>query len=132
MKTNHIIGDSKKFEEALSALVNTMKEKEKITQECIAKKIGVTKNTLSKWLNNQSRPNSDNIEKILQVFNVQPEDIGVSISNSNFESEDMKNFTDQFFAILKKNGTPIKEFADKAGIPVSTLQNYLKRKCKDY
>lgn len=48
MKTNHIIGDSKKFEEALSALVNTMKEKEKITQECIAKKIGVTKNTLSK------------------------------------------------------------------------------------
>lgn len=132
MKTNHIIGDSKKFEEALSALVNTMKEKEKITQECIAKKIGVTKNTLSKWLNNQSRPNSDNIEKILQVFNVQPEDIGVSISNSNFESEDMKNFTDQFFAMLKENGIPIKEFADKAGIPVSTLQNYLKRKCKDY
>ncbi|MHA3225457.1 helix-turn-helix transcriptional regulator [Globicatella sulfidifaciens] len=44
--------------------------KKNLTQSALAKKIGVTQQTYSKWETGKNNPNSENIQKIAKVLEV--------------------------------------------------------------
>lgn len=50
--------------------IKKLRESENISQEVFAKHIGVSRNTVSSWERGIKVPSKDNIQKIMELFNV--------------------------------------------------------------
>lgn len=73
----------------------------------IARKIHVSKSAVCKWLNEKSLPSSNNLGKILEVYHLKAEDIGVEV----LELPNKTDFTSRFNELLKENKTNYKDLA---------------------
>ena len=54
--------------------IKELREKARLTQEELAEKVGVQRNTVWRWENQQANLTSKNINKLSEIFNVSPSD----------------------------------------------------------
>lgn len=69
--------------------------KPKLTQEALAKKIGVTKLTISRWENNERTPKADKAQELADIFNVS---VGYLLGSTDirrkYDDEKILDFSD--------------------------------------
>lgn len=79
--------------------IKTLRNKYNITQEELASKLYVTRNSISKWENNKSFPNIDSLKEISKLFNVtldyliSDEEIKELTIKNNKSLEETRNLT---------------------------------------
>ena len=54
----------------MEKLIKKALEEKKMTQKELAKKLYVTPQAVSKWLNGESRPSQDNMERIYEILGI--------------------------------------------------------------
>lgn len=64
---------SKDFTQIISAKIKQLREDNNLSQEDLAKKLNITRPTLSKWENGLSEPSSSQLAQIGELFNVSTE-----------------------------------------------------------
>ena len=64
-----------------------------MSQEQLAEKIGVTRQTISKWETDQSTPDFNKIEPLCEIFHITPDELikGESVTNKTEEKEKTKS-----------------------------------------
>lgn len=104
------IGKFMKFNERFTQILANKKSSEGITQEIIAKRMGISRSTLTYWLAGKTKPNTENIEKLARALNVpvselwgdkQPGDLSSLDYEFSKLSHEQKQFVLKLFNCLK-------------------------------
>ena len=87
--------------------IRKYRKENNISQEDLAEKLGVTRQSISLWENNQTQPSIDNIIAIAKVFGLSTDDLLLSTTEEQEENVETVLNTD-----ITKNGKkhfPIRE-----------------------
>lgn len=76
-----------------------------LTQEELAKRIGVSKSAIAKWETDGGIPDRDNLKKIAEVMKVSVDDLHRIINLESSRDEDLKvNITPEVIKVLESYG----------------------------
>ena len=76
-----------------------------LTQEELAKRIGVSKSAIAKWETDGGIPDRDNLKKIAEVMMVSVDDLHRIINLESSRDEDLKvNITPEVIKVLESYG----------------------------
>ena len=76
-----------------------------LTQEELAKRIGVSKSAIAKWETYGGIPDKDNLKKIAEVMKVSVDDLHRIINLENTKDDDLKvNITPDVIKVLESYG----------------------------
>lgn len=81
--------------------IQSLRVKNKLTQDELAEKLYVSRQALSKWENGQSAPTIDNILILSRIFNVTFEEILCLNEKTEFDKEDLFKNHDRYLIISK-------------------------------
>lgn len=77
----------------------------RLTQEEMAKRVGVSKSAIAKWERDGGLPDRDNLRRLSEVINVSVDDLHRVIERANSKDADMKvNITPEVIAALESYG----------------------------
>ena len=82
-------------------LYNLRKNKN-LSQEEVAEKLNVTRQTISKWETNESKPDFDKILPICELFNITTEELLIGINTEKKELNETINNKNTDSEIIKK------------------------------
>ena len=82
-------------------LYNLRKNKN-LSQEEVAEKLNVTRQTISKWETNESKPDFDKILPICELFNITTEELLIGINTEKKELNETINNKNTYSEIIKK------------------------------
>lgn len=89
----------------LGRFISSRRKYMRMTQEELAKRIGVSKSAIAKWETDGGIPNRDNLNRIAEVMNVSVDYLHRIIGNKNEATIDIKcNITKDVIAALESNG----------------------------
>ena len=85
--------------------IKKIRKENKMTQDTLALKINVSRQTISSWENNQTYPNLEQLYNLSQLFNISLDELVSNEFTSNLNiklsnTERMANITVTFFKIL--------------------------------
>lgn len=77
----------------------------RLTQEELAKRIGVSKSAIAKWETDGGIPSRDNLKRISEIMNISVDDLHRIIKKSDIKDVDLKvNITPDVIATLESYG----------------------------
>lgn len=77
----------------------------RLTQEELAKKVGVSKSAIAKWETDGGLPDRDNLKKLAEAINLSVDELHKVIANSGKSSTDVKiDITPDVIATLESYG----------------------------
>lgn len=80
-----------------------LREKEKLSQNKLAEKVGVNQTTIARWETEEIKPSIDNVEQIANVLNVSLPDLLISDLRLN-TNPPVKEEHEKYKQILKSKG----------------------------
>ena len=90
---------------SLGHFISARRKYMRLTQEELAKKIGVSKSAIAKWETDGGLPDRDNLKRLSEVINVSMDDLHRIIEREDVEGEDLNvNITMEVIATLESYG----------------------------
>lgn len=90
---------------SLGAFIAKRRKYMDLTQEELAKKVGVSKSAIAKWETDGGIPDRDNLRKIAEIMKVSVDDLHKIINMDTVKDEDLKvNITPEVIKVLESYG----------------------------
>ncbi|SCY77253.1 DNA-binding transcriptional regulator, XRE-family HTH domain [Lachnospiraceae bacterium XBB2008] len=90
---------------SLGAFIAKRRKYKDMTQEELAKRVGVSKSAIAKWETDGGIPDRDNLKRLSEVLNVSVDDLHKIINLETARDEDLKvNITPEVITILESYG----------------------------
>ena len=90
---------------SLGHFISARRKYMRLTQEELAKKIGVSKSAIAKWETDGGLPDRDNLKRLSEVINVSVDDLHRIIERGDVKDVDLKlNITPEVIATLESYG----------------------------
>lgn len=90
---------------SLGHFISARRKFMRLTQEELAKKVGVSKSAIAKWETDGGLPDRDNLKRLSEVINVSVDDLHRIIKRADVKDVDLKlNITPEVIATLESYG----------------------------
>lgn len=103
---------------SVGARIREARKKNRLSQDDVADKIGVTQNAVSSWERDRTEPDLATINRIAKA-------LGVPVVAILSDSEEPYGFGKRLFDLMNALGVSVETLAEKAGCPRSHLKSWL-------
>lgn len=83
-----------------------LRQEKRLIQDELAKKLNISRNTITRYENGTRQPNINTVKKIAELFDISTDYLlGISDRKYNFENASLENLADEYFKKVRE--TPI-------------------------
>lgn len=83
-----------------------LRQEKRLIQDELAKKLNISRNTITRYENGTRQPNINTVKKIAELFDVSTDYLlGISDRRYNFDNASLENLADEYFKKVRE--TPI-------------------------
>lgn len=83
-----------------------LRQEKRLIQDELAKKLNISRNTITRYENGTRQPNINTVKKIAELFDISTDYLlGISDRRYNFDNASLENLADEYFKKVRE--TPI-------------------------